>query len=190
MHNLSTKNSQNIINNIAVYNIFTGLNSYSGANINVMKNVLAENHTNNYAKKILAEMYFYQGDFKNAELTINPVIVEYNPNIFYERAMIFYKNGNYTKAYQDIERAIKLSSDIADFHVLRARILIAQKNYTEAKRSFSLISKRDFSVNKYYYQAMLSLYTSNTQEASALLQRFWNGYGGYLTLQNIQILFE
>ncbi len=184
------KASQTITNNIAVNDLLSALNSYTSVNINTMKTILSENPSNNYARKVLADMYYYQNDYKNAELMINPLVVEYNPNIFYEKALISYKNGNYTKAYQDIERAIKLSSDVTNFHVLRARILTSQKNYTEAKRSFSMINRRDFSADKYYYQALVSYLSSNREEAVALLQRFWNGYGGYLTLQNIQILFE
>lgn len=184
------KTSQNIINNIAVYNFLTALNSYSSTNISSIKTILTENPANNYARKILAEMYYYHGDYKDAELIINPVVVEYNPNIFYEKALIYYKNGNYTKAYQEIDRAIKVSSDVTDFYVLKARILMAQRNYSEAKRSFSMINRRDFSADKYYYQAMLSYLTSNREEVLVLLQKFWNSYGGYLTLQNVQILFE
>ncbi len=184
------KTSQNIINNIAVYNLLTALNSYSSVNINVIKNILSENPSNNYARIVLANMYFYQGDYKNSELTINSFSIDYNYNVFYERALIAYKNGNYTKAYQEIDRALKLSSENTAFYVLKARILMAQRNYTEAKRCFSMISRRDFSADKYYYQAFASYLSSNNDEALALLQRFWNSYGGYLTLQNIQILFE
>ena len=55
-----------------------------------------------------------------------------NEELLYKRAQLYYKFQDFEKAYIDISKAIEADAEVADFYILKAKILISLQDYEKA----------------------------------------------------------
>ncbi len=117
----------------------------------------------------------------------SPSLMGSNEATPYDRAMVYYKSGDYEAAAQGFKQIIVANSKNDSAKYYEALSLIRLKKETEALPLLSVVSAsgdREMSNRAMWYQALVLIHQKKTIEASRLLQTLvgsWSDYAGKAT---------
>ena len=96
------------INNKQVAKIRAELDYYKSDNVESILDIIKKDIENQYAARTLAKIYYYKGDFRNANSILEPLNSNYNFKLYTQKGLVSYKAQDYSSALNYINKAITL----------------------------------------------------------------------------------
>ena len=178
------------LNNAQIAKIKSSVDYYKTENIGSIIDIMKKDFENQYAARTLAKIYYYKGDFKNANSILEPLNSNYNFRLYTQKAIVAFKAQEYNSALNYINKAINLYSENTSDYIIRGRIYNAIGRYADAKADFQKVISKTSNPDIYYYYARTLYKSGDLTGATSAMKNFISLKKGNSNSQNLKILFE
>ena len=178
------------LNNAQIAKIKSSVDYYKTENIGSIIDIMKKDFENQYAARTLAKIYYYKGDFKNANSILEPLNSNYNFRLYTQKAIVAFKAQEYSSALNYINKAINLYSENNSDYIIRGRIYNAIGRYADAKADFQKVISKTSNPDIYYYYARTLYKSGDLTGATSAMKNFISLKKGNSNSQNLKILFE